>query len=558
MQKYQGNSTNAPRETFINDQRHMLAYINPFEEDLLRNYGGTGQPGPRGIPAFPPDGSNYGGYGTESSSSTSGKDEGADKDKSKGTSSKSTSGPVGRSGSDQGQRDAIGKSKGTSSKSTSGPVGRSGSDQGQRDAIDKSKGTSSKSTSGPVGRSGSDQGQLDAIGRASSIGTTATGPVGRTEAQIAMDRYASRANDPQTISETMMAQQSMRDLVGLPELMGPQLADLELLVADKTPFTGPLTTTDLIAAPITAAPITTALDPQINAALTAQNLSVDPLTGAVVNTLSREVVAKSLADFVERQKQSSLAPTQSPLAPTTSMRPEPRPIGFENPLGKNFDDFMRNTPLGMLATGINNLEMDKVKAQLEQQAGWTSKGLFGLGIAKGLFDNKDVVGYEATYDDGGRLVGNVGYDANGKAVSVSGQRTGFDGQGKAVDASGLGPDMGDPGNRDGGDRGANGDGGTSGAIAPIVDPCPEGYVLKDGACVLTETDPLGGFPSLAPPLPQGPTVVGNPGYTPVGGGVAPRLNPYPQQMPIMAPPPGLAGARVGEAGILDLLRAANR
>ena len=494
MQKYQGNSKNAPRETFINDQRHMLAYINPFEEDLLRNYGGTGQPGPRGIPAFPPDGSNYGGYGTESSSSTSGKDEGADKDKSKGTSSKSTSGPVGRSGSDQGQRDAI--------------------------------------------------------GRASSIGTTATGPVGLTEAQTAMDRFGSRANDPQTIAETMMAQQSMRNLVSAPALMGPQLAELGP-VATTTPFIGPLTTTDLIAAPITAAPITTALDPQINAALTAQGLSVDPLTGAVVNTVTREVVAKSLAAFVESQKPSSLAPT-------TSMRPEPRPIGFENRLGKTFDDYMRKTPIGMLATGINNLEMDKVKAQLEQQAGWKSKGLFGLGIAKGLFDNKDVVGYEATYDDGGRLVGNVGYDANGKAVSVSGQRTGFDGQGKAVDASGLGPDMGDPGNRDGGDRGANGDGGTSGAIAPIVDPCPEGYVLKDGACVLTETDPLGGFPSLAPPLPQGPTVVGNPGYTPVGGGVAPRLNPYPQQMPIMAPPPGLAGARVGEAGILDLLRAANR
>jgi hypothetical protein len=370
---------------------------------------------------------------------------------------------------------------------------------------------------------------------------TATGPVGRTEAQIAMDRFGSRANDPQTIAETMMAQQSMRNLVSAPALMGPQLAELGP-VATTTPFIGPLTITEP-AAPITAAPITAALDPQINAALTAQGLSVDPLTGAVVDTLSRQVVAKSLADYVATQKQSSLAPT-------TSMRPEPRPIGFENPLG--------NTPIGMLATGINNLEMDKVKAQLAQQAGWTSKGLFGLGIAKGLFDNKDVVGYEATYDDGGRLVGNVGYDANGKAVSVSGQRTGFDGQGKAVDASGLGPDMGDPGNRDGGDRGANGDGGTSGAIAPIVDPCPEGYVLKDGACVLTETDPLGGFPSLAPPLPQGPTVVGNPGYTPVGGGVAPRLNPYPQQMPIMAPPPGLAGARVGEAGILDLLRAANR
>jgi hypothetical protein len=49
MQKYQGNSKNAPRETFINDQRHMLAYINPFEEDLLRNYGGTGK---RALVAF--------------------------------------------------------------------------------------------------------------------------------------------------------------------------------------------------------------------------------------------------------------------------------------------------------------------------------------------------------------------------------------------------------------------------------------------------------------------------------------------------------------------------
>jgi hypothetical protein len=96
------------------------------------------------------------------------------------------------------------------------------------------------------------------------------------------------------------------------------------------------------------------------------------------------------------------------------------------------------------------------------------------------------------------------------------------------------------------------------APEPIIDPCPEGYVLKEGACVLDTSTTIPGFPSLTPPLPQGPTVVGNPGYTPIGGGVAPRLNPYPQQMPIMAPPPGLAGAQVGEAGILDLLQASNR
>ena len=48
-----------PRETTIGGQRHNLAYINPFEEDLLNTQyrGGEGQamapvPGPGGIPAY--------------------------------------------------------------------------------------------------------------------------------------------------------------------------------------------------------------------------------------------------------------------------------------------------------------------------------------------------------------------------------------------------------------------------------------------------------------------------------------------------------------------------
>lgn len=45
---------NLPRETTIAGQRHMLAYINPFEVDLLRSYGGSQTPGPGGVPAFPP------------------------------------------------------------------------------------------------------------------------------------------------------------------------------------------------------------------------------------------------------------------------------------------------------------------------------------------------------------------------------------------------------------------------------------------------------------------------------------------------------------------------
>ena len=45
-----------PRRTMIANQPHMLAYINPQEEMLLRKMGGTGQAGPMGVPAYPPMG----------------------------------------------------------------------------------------------------------------------------------------------------------------------------------------------------------------------------------------------------------------------------------------------------------------------------------------------------------------------------------------------------------------------------------------------------------------------------------------------------------------------
>jgi len=60
MYKYNMGGS-VPRETNIAGQRHSLAYINPFEEDLLNTQyrGGEGQPvppvpGPGGVPAYPP------------------------------------------------------------------------------------------------------------------------------------------------------------------------------------------------------------------------------------------------------------------------------------------------------------------------------------------------------------------------------------------------------------------------------------------------------------------------------------------------------------------------
>ena len=51
-------ATKAPRQTMIRDEPHMLAYINPQEEQMLRDMGGSGMPGPGGVPAYhipPPD-----------------------------------------------------------------------------------------------------------------------------------------------------------------------------------------------------------------------------------------------------------------------------------------------------------------------------------------------------------------------------------------------------------------------------------------------------------------------------------------------------------------------
>ena len=56
MPMAQGGSV--PRQTMIEEQPHMLAYINPEEEMMLRRMGGTGQPGPGGVPAYPPQSVN--------------------------------------------------------------------------------------------------------------------------------------------------------------------------------------------------------------------------------------------------------------------------------------------------------------------------------------------------------------------------------------------------------------------------------------------------------------------------------------------------------------------
>ena len=50
------NKIMPPRNTKIRGSDHLLAYITPEEAQLLMDNGGSGEPGPMGIPAFRPGG----------------------------------------------------------------------------------------------------------------------------------------------------------------------------------------------------------------------------------------------------------------------------------------------------------------------------------------------------------------------------------------------------------------------------------------------------------------------------------------------------------------------
>ena len=62
----QGGAVEAPRRTDIRGQDHMLSYITPQEGEILMALGGSGEPGPMGIPAY--IGDNEGGQSSSGAS----------------------------------------------------------------------------------------------------------------------------------------------------------------------------------------------------------------------------------------------------------------------------------------------------------------------------------------------------------------------------------------------------------------------------------------------------------------------------------------------------------
>ncbi len=71
-----------PRRTVIKGQPHMLSYINAEEAGILKALGGSGEPGPMGIPSYAPGGEKgLGGGSSGSSGSGSGSDKSGNDDR---------------------------------------------------------------------------------------------------------------------------------------------------------------------------------------------------------------------------------------------------------------------------------------------------------------------------------------------------------------------------------------------------------------------------------------------------------------------------------------------
>ena len=432
MQKYQGNSTNAPRETFIGDQRHMLAYINPFEEDLLRNYGGTGQKGPGGVPAFPP------------ASIESAMDNNYNSNQAAGTQNTDR------------QRSPTANSTPAERVARVASTAQTERDNGVND-------------------------------RDRDPNPGYFGGSGQTTSSVNRDNEANRI-----AAQNVAAKREQEEQIVKNKERAKNIA------------------------------LGTALDIERKKALAGGHSYFKSSDGKFYTTDPK--APKELQDALA-QRSVAYTPEANPNAFNADGTPRGGIFGFAN-FADMFDmggprasgNTYSGGPLagygnyfGVKPLGMSDEDWEKTKAQ-QQLMKESKMGAFA--------QRPDFSKYPETgFPDPAQSTGGFGGDS---------YQGGGDNQGAAP------------------------------APEPIIDPCPEGYVLKEGACVLDTSATIPGFPSLTPPLPQGPTVVGNPGYTPIGGGVAPRLNPYPQQMPIMAPPPGLAGAQVGQAGILDLLQASNR
>jgi hypothetical protein len=208
--KFAAGKVEAPRKVTINGETHYLVYVTPDEAKGLKKAGGSGQAGPKGIPAFP-----------RGSVSKDKVDKAKAKTSTKSAPAKSTTKTVTNTGS-RGSEKSTPAPKDRDDRQPT-PAPKSTPAPAPKDRDDRQPTPAPKSTPAPAPKDRDDRQPTPAPNPL----TRPVVPSGQTQAQSAMNQYGSRANNPQTVSEILMAQQSLRSLTPPPPIQSmTQTAEL--------------------------------------------------------------------------------------------------------------------------------------------------------------------------------------------------------------------------------------------------------------------------------------------------------------------------------------------
>ena len=522
-----------PRRTDIRGQDHMLSYITPDEADILKALGGSGEAGPMGIPSYPPDGGGPSGSGGASGSG----------DHSGGEGSASGADTSGASDDDMGDVGTMDGTGGFDIDVDSVDVAQDQQNMGF-DVFDSIDDFNQQQEQQQQQQAQRDRAVKDAFVTNSKNEPvqTATGYLSKdkaTEEQVAAGykamesvpgsrenlAAAAAANAVEAVSgvPTDPLSSNKTSLLGFNfDLLNANI-DKAIEARKGMPTqVSPLATSQFNAQNLAAAPVASAPPSNVVAA------SVDPLTQdpMTVARAMQDIQAPGLMDLgimsnIGKGLQSLVgtltgAPTQEEINAAYANR-SPDLVGISPGLAIAALGVDKGIPaagmIGMTTDGKPAAITGDMLADINTRS---QDDPLGLNVLSGIFNDMTLS------------------DASASKVAVVDPATNTvnDTQGRIVGAiDGYGRYTGNPDfNPYASPQGQGGDGPDQTVKAP-TDPCPDGFVMKDGACTPIETSTGSGLPNqiggmIPPTRPIAPVIVPSPrsnfpGYSlqgPVGYG----------------------------------------
>ena len=503
--KFDDGGAVPPRNVEIKGQPHMLSYITPDEADILEALGGSGEAGPMGIPAFPPAGQSGPGANVGPDNGGGGSDNGFGMSPGQSQAQFGTTEFAGMS--EQDAKDTL--------------AGGGGSEQAKavQDAL-----AAQAAAEAAKAKAAEAKAIQDAINRARDrleAGISATAGIGQrpdvsigTKSQAEIDNenlaglFGMDVRTPALTDEQLgIAAVDTTQLDDLVEsnpksLLGDDVLMDDLL--DVQPTTTPTTVdpnkvdigigsttpvTDLTADPMAVARGMSQISPKSITDLSAVNAIVDIASGILGLTDEEQDRAN-----YESRAYSTLGMSPGTASAVLGTQTETGPVtgAIGGPRGGLLGDLFGGYTAG--AAGMTGMTPDGIStgaitgdqlADLANRADDPISGLFNdLTLSAASSSNVAVVD-PAT----GNIVG---------AIDGMGRYTGRPEFNPSTYGKEVGPDAG---------------GGDTPVIKLPDDPCPEGFVMKDGACTPIAptgdggSGSLGNIPTSPPPTSISPVIV---------------------------------------------------